>query len=507
MPGPARPSGIFRGAALAAGMLAASVALAAIARAREAPPGWAPPLGRDVPLLRGEKRPRRTYGHYMGCFVAGTGAIQWHATSGLATMDAPRRCREADPLRRDIASWAKGSHGGSYRNFALAPYEGRLPEREAADLEIRRAMRIGLDGFTFDAWAGGAGAMKLLDTMFEICEEKDYPFELTITLDSNCLNDKMPELEPYSGSVWVKAIKWLLEGHGESPKLARRDGKPVIMGYQSAWPWVSHLWKVARERLGDVDKYALKAEVPRLRTTPEGWALIGDAYREIEREVGREIYWEFCMSAFFHAAERGRSDRTWVGASRAAARALPAVGMFMWDGPVPEMAKAVLAERREWCHPMKLQYENYGWWQGASPGIDWVIGDWKAARELPSTLIQHITWNDYHETTNLSPGYNTRYAYHDLTGYFIRWWKTGKEPVPDRDRVYVFSHKYSHGPKMFPFKAKTRADNVIAVVTILTRPARMRMPGRDEEWDAPAGFHQHKAPLAAGAVVVDSGLC
>lgn len=439
----------------------------------------------------------------MGCFVAGAGAIQWHATSGLATMDAPQRCQQDDPLSRDISSWAKGRCGGTYRNFALAPYERPLPEREAADLEIRRAMRIGLDGFTFDAWAGGPGAMKLIDLMFEICEEKDYPFELTITLDSTCLSDQMEELKPYPGSVWVKAVKWLLDKHGKSPKLARRDGKPLIMGYQSAWPWVAHLWGVAGKRLGDAGKDALQAEVNRLRTTPEGWKLIGEAYRAMSKEIGQEIYWEFCTSAFFHGAESGRNDATWVESARTAAKELPAVGTFMWEGPVPEVAKAVVAEGKEWCHPMKMQYENYGYFQAASPGIDWVLSDWKFAREIPSTLIQHITWNDYHEATNLSPGYNTRHSYYDITGYFIRWWKMGKEPVPDRDRVYVFSHKYAHGSRMFPFQAKTRSDNVIAVVTILTRPARMRMPGRDQEWDAPAGLHQYKAPLTAGPVAVE----
>jgi hypothetical protein len=153
---------------------------------------------------------------------------------------------------------------------------------------------------------------------------------------------------------------------------------------------------------------------------------------------------------------------------------------------------------------MKLQYENYGWLQIASPGMDWIRSDWQRARDWPSTLIQLITWNDYHENTNLSPGINTRYAYYDLMGYFIKWWKTGKEPAPgDHDRVYIFSHKYTNTARIFPFKARTRADNVIEVLTILPSPAKMRMPGRNAEWDAPSGMSYKQVPLTAGPVVAE----
>jgi hypothetical protein len=455
----------------------------------------------------------------MGCFCAGTGAIWWHAHSGLGMMDFDEATvKEKDPLRRDLvgkiaASKGPPSFGGTYRNFALAPYaRQQMPLAEAADLEIRRAMRVGIDGFTFDAWAGGKGAMDLLDVMFKICEEKDYPFELTITLDTTCLNGEMEGMKQYTGNVWSRAVKWLLDKHGKSPKLARRDGKPLIMGYQSLWPWVGYLWDVTGPKLAGADKKKMEEEVMRLRSTEEGWRLVGPAYRRIEQEVGQPIYWQFCLSAFEHAlTEPARANlRPFAPDARVrfteiVAKDIPALGMFLWEGKdVPTVAKAALADGAEWCHPMKLQYENYGWLQIASPGMDWIRADWQAARDWPSTLIQLITWNDYHENTNLTPGINTRYAYYDLMGYFIRWWKTGKEPPPgDHDRVYIFSHKYTNASRIFPFKPKTRADNVIEVLTILPAPAKMRMPGRNAEWDAPSGMSYKQVPLTAGPVVAE----
>lgn len=439
----------------------------------------------------------------MGCFVAGTGAIHYHVRDGLGAMNCPKSARDPDPLKRGLAAFAATSFGGTYRNYALAPYDAKLSLEEAADLEIRRAMRIGLDGFTFDAWAGHGGAIKLLDAMFAVCEKKQYPFALTITLDSSCIPDDMPELKGYTGNKWVRCVKWLLDKHGTSPNLARRHGKPVIMGYQSIWPaYEAKLWPRAKARLGgDPSPDAIKADVCKLQNSEEGWALIADAYDDMEREIGEPIFWEFCMYNMFHGKV---PDETWISAGRALAERFPAVGSFMWAGPMVEVGKAVVAAGAEWSHPMKLQYENYGWWQGASPGTKWIREDWERAEAIPSTLLQFITWNDYHENTNLSPGWNTRYSHYDLTGWFIRRWKAGgTAPTPDHDRIYVYSHKYAHGTTMYPFQAKTRADNVIDVVTILPSAARIRMPGRDAEWDAPAGFSFHEVPLAPGPVIVE----
>ncbi|MEI6519014.1 MAG: hypothetical protein WCO98_03080 [bacterium] len=457
--------------------------------------------------------PKKIYGHFMGCFSAGTGAIQYHARSGLSVMDAPSKVLATNPLKRDIAAFAGKSFGGTYRNFGLAPYEKTMTLEESADLEIQRAMRIGLDGFTFDAWAGGSNAIKLFDAMFGVCEVKKYPFELTISLDSSCISDDMPELKDYTGNKWVKCVKWLLDKHGKSPNLARRDGKPLIMGYQSLWPAWETFQARAKKNVGvDAEQKDIDQEVCRLVLCEEGWKLYGDAYRQMAQDIGTPIYWEFCMSAFFYTVNiKGVHPKpdVWVAAARTLAKDFPAVGMFMWEGPVPEISKAVIAEGAEWCHPMKIQYENYGWMQIASPGTDWVRGDWKAARETPSTLIQFITWNDYHETTNLSPGWNTRYSYYDLTGWNIKWWKTGTPPEPDHDQIYIFSHKYAHNTKMYPFKAKNRADNLIEIITILPKSAQLRVLDREfvdggkAEWTAPVGYSYKQLKLTPGTIVVE----
>ena len=167
-----------------------------------------------------------------------------------------------------------------------------------------------------------------------------------------------------------------------------------------------------------------------------------------------------------------------------------AVGEFLGGGPTHDrMAAAVRAAGGEWSEPMYFQYENIGWGGNRiSMGFDTLRDRWQHARQNGSTLIQFVTWNDYTENTCLAPAYDTRYAVLDLNAYFVHWWKTGREPAPDHDRVYLSYRKYPKGAKIFPFKPKQPdAGGVLEVLTILPRPARVRLPGRDAEYDAPAG--------------------
>jgi hypothetical protein len=169
------------------------------------------------------------------------------------------------------------------------------------------------------------------------------------------------------------------------------------------------------------------------------------------------------------------------------------------------MAAAVKAAGAEWSEPMFFQYENIGWGGNRiSTGWDILRDRWKHARDNGSTLIQFVTWNDYTENTCLAPAYETRYTVLDLNAYFVQWWKTGKEPVPDHDRVYLSYRKYPKGAKLYPFQPKQGdAGGVIEVVTILPTPARMRLVDREAEWDAPAGMSHRQFPNTPGPVIAE----
>ncbi|MBS3763447.1 MAG: hypothetical protein KGZ25_09125, partial [Planctomycetes bacterium] len=426
----------------------------------------------------GEKRERKFFAHYMGCFPVGRGASQYH--------------------RRGAKRF-----GGECRQYNLVPFEADLSRMESADLELRRAARIGLDGFAIDTWAGGIEAKNTLDALFWVAEKKDYPVEITICIDASCLS-----MSPKPGAV--DAVRYLLDVHGDSPKLARRDGKVLVFGYQSIWPGVQHLWDVLGPKIGWDKRGKIAAAVGRMRRTPEGWRHIAGAYRWIEKQVGQPIYWHFGMGAFFHGVS-GKKNQP-LSTKKAAgiiAEKLDAVGQFTWGGNVKGMAEAVLAEGKEFSVPMLLQYENkmmgrsYG-----GPGTIAIRGKWSFARNLPSTLIQYTTWNDYNENTILAPGLKLRYAHFDFTGEMIRWWKTGEPPTSDHDKIYIFSRDYPHKARVYPGSSMGCAKGALEIMTILPESATVRLKGRGEDgedatWEAPPGMHARQFPVTPGPVIVE----
>ena len=166
----------------------------------------------------------------MGCFPIGTFTHFMQTTAG----------ENMHHDRGDDAS----RFGGGVRNLPLLPQNPKLTPEESADLEIRRAMRIGIDGFAIDAWAGGDGAKQVFDTLIKVAAAKNYPFEITVCLDPAC------------GADSVQTVKEVLDKYGDHPKLARRDGKPLIFTYFSYGLAMGTLYAGIDERIPDVERLA-----------------------------------------------------------------------------------------------------------------------------------------------------------------------------------------------------------------------------------------------------------
>ena len=412
------------------------------------------------------ERKRKAFAHYMGCWPAGSGPILWE-----------RRNLKLNHASKNEAA----QFGGHVRNYDLVPPEMKLSAEESADLEIRRAMRIGLDGFAVDAWAGDKDARRSLDALFKVAEEKDYPFEITVCIDPAC------------GGDIVGTVKEVLAKHGDSPKLARRDGRPLIFGYMSVWPGLGYL----------LNKLPTKG--PQLRSRPIGWHVMGRAFEDARRQLGQSIYYHYCMSAFFHNAQGERPDRALTQAAGILANYVDAIGGFSYLGKQePEIAKAVIAAGAEWSDAVGMyQKENIPYECWMPPGTEWIHGNWHSLSDLNASLIQFITWNDYGENSNLAPAYNTRYTIYDLTGYHLQRWKAGKAPELKDDRVYLTYAKYPRDAKVYPFKVKWTKERKLEVCTVLTKPGTVRLPGRDVEYEAPAGLHCKQFPLKPGPVIAE----
>ncbi len=437
-------------------------------------------------------RPKKIYTHYMGGYPVGSGATRYH--------------REWNPSHTRHDS-KRGKTGDTWRNWPLLPPGASLNPIASADLEIRRALRGGIDGFAVDAWASGENAKKTLDALFAAAEAGQYKFEITICLDPTCL-----ESEPSIGGNAAAAITYLLDRHGNSLNLARRDGKPLVFGYLSGKLAASCAAETLKGTPGWEERSAYRAE--EIRSEPAGWEVMLNAYDAIEERVGQPLFFHICMGCFFHAGQGLQKKDGSPGqagdliqATAFVGQRFPAVGDFLADGPQERydtMARVTREAGAEWCEPIHYQYINWGGRFWLPRGTEMLRQRWERARANNSTLIQFATWNDYTEHTNLAPCYNTRYAMLDLNRYFIDWWKSGRPPQPEKDKVYLFHRKYPDGAPVYPFKAVHPGKNgVIEVVTILTAPATVRLPGRNVEYKAPVGLHAEQFELTPGRVAAE----
>lgn len=413
--------------------------------------------------------PEKTiFAHYMGCYPAGYGALEYHLR------------QQSTEMTYD-STHPQAAGGGNIVNWPLLPQDAKFTPAQSAELEIKRALRGGIDGFAIDAWAGGDNAKETLNHLFAAAARLGVSFQLTICLDPACHPKTAVgnHIQTYTDS-----IKWLVENHGSSPHLARRDGKVLIFGYGSG----SIIYEKAFRDLPE---------------NPEKWARIADAYDQVEANVGQPIYWHFDFDNMSMRLSP-KDPQTWLEAAAWAGRTFDSVGGFFgaydeWYKN-PEPIAAIKAGGAEWNMPLYYQYNNKGGSLFVEPGTDKLRDVWQRIRESDSTLLQFVTWNDYGEDTVLAPGYSTNYTILTLNRHLVDWWKQGREPAVAQDQIHLIFRRAVNNAPVFPFHEKRSAPGVLEVATLLKTPGTVSLPGRDISYQAPAGLFVKQFPLQTGEV-------
>lgn len=417
----------------------------------------------------GARGERKIYAHYMGCAPAGHGAISYY------------RSKTAAGLRGDAATYQLDAYslatGGYYVNWPLVPARTNLSAEANARLEIARARRFGIDGFAFDAWAGGAGAMQLLDVFFKVAEEMKVDFGLTICFDPSCHGGVAGAtlLDKYAASA-----AFVLR-HRASPNLARFDGKPLFFGYYSG--------ALARAPQGAAPL------VERLRREKEAW----DAFRA---RVGTPVFIHGSLDA--HALAK---DVDWATVGAWAAQTYDAVGGFLgtdrgW-GTNAALVASVKAGGAIWSQPMFYQYDNKSGGVLTRPGLSWLRENWRAALANDARLLQFVTWNDYGEETILAPSTGGAYTVPRINRHYADWWRNGVEPKVEKDEIHAVYRRTVGDAEPFPLQAR-RLDGLascLEITTFLTAPATVHAEGYGA-YEAPAGVFVKEFPLKPGPVAV-----
>jgi hypothetical protein len=413
--------------------------------------------------LIGKPEPKRKlFAHYMGCYPIGYGALPYHMS---------RFHLDNNPYGTNYLS----ALGGSLVNWPLLPQGLTLTPAQSAELEIKRAIRGGIDGFAVDAWAGGDTAKATLNELFAAAQRLGVQFELTICLDPST------HVTPPDGVMiqpFANSINWLLTNHGASPHLARRDGKVLIFGYGS-------------------NGILRSPEFSTPPLTVEKCAQIAAAYTQLRAAVSEPLFIHYDFDNTYLKAPGDVIAR-----AQWAAQNFEAVGGFLgtdWSQN-PAVVQTVVNNGAEWSQPLFPQYNNKLGSLWVEPGTNKLRAMHQAARDSGSTLIQFVTWNDYGEDTVLAPGYSTNYTLLTLNRHLADWWKTGLEPKVEQDQIHLIFRRSTDYAPTFPFFHRRTAPGVLEVTTLLKEPATITVPGYGAPYLAPIGLHVKQFPLQVGSV-------
>lgn len=413
---------------------------------------------------------RRVYAHFMGCCPAAARALPYHL-----------RCRRDADIRKllDPSTYTNAytdAVGGGIVNWPLLPQGYEVDDYENARLEISRALRAGIDGFAFDAWAGGENAMRFLDIFFEVAEKMNVDFGLTVCFDPSCHRRDKPMLEKY-----IETARFVLR-HRNSPNLARFDGKPLFFGYYSG---------------GIVDRIPDEPVEARCERVAEGW-------RKWRAALGEPVFLHGSIDGFLDpknpAADYAALGR-WAGKTFDAVGAFTGTDHGIWWGRDDRLWRAVKEVGAVWSEPLIPQYDNKLGGILTGRGLELMETSWCNAIARDARLLQFVTWNDYGEETVLAPAYGGNYTVMRLNRWFAERWKTGRKPVEERDEVHVVFRRYLRTDEPFPFFSRL-ADRPTAleVLSFLKAPGTVEVENYGS-YDAPAGLFVKRFELQTGPIV------
>ncbi len=413
----------------------------------------------------GEKREVKVYAHFMGC---------WPAFGCDGQDEVLKNVLYGTNAYNDCANL-----GGRIENLPLVPQNYKAETIDTAKTEIRRAIRAGIDGFAFDAWAGDKSP-QTLDVYFKAAEELKADFGLTICFDPSCHGAKWIQ----GGEMWeryVSSAKWVLR-HLDSPNLARFHGKPLFFGYYSR----GIVKRVDGESAADWRK--------RIRGEWEKW----------RKALPCEVYLHGSIEDYVDWKRIDKND--FVAIAKDCAATYDTVGAFLghdndWANK-GDLWKLVKEAGCGWSQPLFSQYSNKAGGIITDAGLDYLHRNWKYAIERGSELLQFVTWNDYGEETILAPAYGSNYTVTRVNKYYSDWLKAGQPPKVEKDEIHVAFRRVTADALAFPFHSRrVKLPTALEVITFLTEPGTVCVDDYGE-YKAPAGMFSKKFEQRSGKISV-----
>jgi len=375
-------------------------------------------------------------------------------------------------------------------------------EMQNAELEVQRAVALGLDGFAidilYDQGDGKGDDWHRVKTMMQaaINVDPDGPghtgFKILLmpdmstswTSDPTRLKTAIATLGNYASAYRVPTCKDSFNNTLNNCLVVA----PFDAGRQnSAW-W--NTWKLLMQTSG-TDNVAL---LP-LFINWWNYSSPQQGYKQIS--YGYSDWGVASSAAQYQWATQGAQAH--------------AAGPPLWMGPVRTQDFRPKENTMQYWENSNSRAFRDSWDNaicdgGSSPGVPstagltvsngataFIAGACGSGTSTSSTeWVQVETWNDYSENSEISPSSRTQYAFYDLTAYYTAWFKTRMQPAITQDVIYYFYRRH-----------KAPADLPSAVPS-LQKPATPQPPLHPG--DAPSDKIELLAFLTANATLrIDDG--
>jgi hypothetical protein len=410
----------------------------------------------DIDLRRLNASPRKVYAHWHVFPISFDNQPADHDQYTSAYMNP----------NADLPFGEQAMEFGGYQRERPLP----RPPRAGADWitadmvqDVRRAARIGIDGFIFNIVTIDSNAQlwRNLLHMLDAVNRLETVFKIIPSIDcaANSANDPIDEM--------VYAIRSI----ASHPATMHTQDNRLVLGSFMPEAWPVERWQLLFEAL-----LRSNIKVSFFGVFLNFW------------NAGREHLALTDIASMWGGADLGEIPKMLL--SRLRARAMGC----QWGMPV-------------WTQDFR---PKNGWYREAA-NSEVFRESWRLAIDTSSDCVHMVTWNDYSEGSEIQPSTGIQYSFYDLAAYYISWYKIGKSPQILRDVLYYF-HRIEptdgqnvgalQGRK-FELRFGQPPVNDIELVGFLTDSGRLEIEidGVVVGVNALAGVTSLRAPLGPGRPV------
>jgi hypothetical protein len=384
----------------------------------------------------------------------------------------PISIENAVPSKDYYASWLNpDAKNGEYRAIGGLVRDrpfGRAPRSEKAwlqtdfELEIQRAIAIGLDGFILEVLDHQSADARWQRTslMLDAAKAVDPEFRIMLSVDPPRTSGATPD----NMVSTILAVK-------DHPSLYRlSDGRIVLAPFYPDHPatpldWWKQLHTLAQAKGIDIALVPIYLSSP---TKFSSWmdSTYGTSFWGVRNASA--------MSSYLNSAQLAHSHNN------------------IWMCPIA---------------PQDMRPNQSNYYESSNSQL--FRKSWEAAISGNADWATMITWNDYSESTQVAPSVENQYVFADLAAYYVTWFKTGQQPAITRDVIYYFHRTQfanaqpdtSKQTKVIQLRPNTDApSDKIELLAFLKEAGTLEVTiaGKTYQQQASAGVTSFSVPLAAG---------